>query len=243
MSPQSRQPRSFGVVGGMGPASTVRFLDLVISKYRVGQSATLNSDFPQITMYSIPDSDHVSGSPNRPIVRSLKRAFEVFKSAEVTFAVMPCNTVHQFIPIFGEDSEVQVLSIPSAVSNSLKELSAEKTLFLATRQTQQSGIYDWVFSRNQCEPVSLEDPDQDALDDIIRLANPGGAVDSLCDRLLAIIKRYPSSKTVLFACTELSLLLPLMKNVTVVDSLESLADATYLVSSGQRELTSYTQRP
>lgn len=241
MSPQDKQPRSFGVVGGMGPASTVRFLDLIISKFRVGRSAILNSDFPQITMYTIPNSDHMSGPPNRQILQDLRRAFEIFKLADTTFAVVPCNTVHQFIPIPGQEIDVQVLTIASAVSDSLKEcFQRRRTLFLATRQTQTSGMYDCVFGQNQCESLSLKGPDQDTLDDIILKANAGGELNSLCDRLLDVVKMYPATETVLLACTELSLLFPLITSLTVVDSLESLAEATYLVSSGQRSLSSYT---
>jgi aspartate racemase len=225
----------------MGPASTVRFLDLIISKFRVGQAAALNSDFPQITMYTIPQSDHMSGSPNQQILGSLRRAFEVFSSADVSFVVVPCNTAHQFIPLHDQESEIQVLSISSSVSESIMKLDGgRRILYLATRQTQSSGIYDRVFDENHCKPILLGDADQDMLDDIIRQANAGGRLEHLGDDLLGIIERYPSNQTVLFACTELSLLVPFMKDFSVVDSLESLAEATYLVSSGQRDLSAYS---
>ena len=126
MSRQSEHLNSFGVVGGMGPASTVRFLDLILSKYRLGRDAILNSDFPQITVYTIPDTDHISELPNPQIVTNLRRAFEVFQCAQVSFAVMPCNTAHQFIPILGLESEVQILSITSAVSTSLRHVGEKK---------------------------------------------------------------------------------------------------------------------
>lgn len=240
MPQQNHLLSPFGVIGGMGPASTVRFLDLVIEKYRTGLGAILNSDFPQITIYTIPKSEHLSEVPNRELVEDLNRAFKVFECAGVAFVVAPCNTVHQFIPVSSHESNIQVLNIVSTVSASLAGI-AEKTriLFLATRQTQSSGIYDRIFTRFRSEPISLTNSDQETLDEIIQQANAGGPLGHLSNRLSELINKYDSPDVILLACTELSLLFPSTESCAVVDSLESLAEATYLVSSGQRDLASY----
>ena len=199
------QPSSylpFGVIGGMGPASTVRFLDLVLGKYRTGLGAIRNSDFPQITLHTIPDSEHMAGVPNRGIVEHLIRAFTIFECAEVVFAVAPCNTVHQFLPIPGRQSNVRVLSIASAVSNA-RLMEGKRVLFLSTRQTQRSGIYDRVLKESHCELVFINESDQETLDNIITQTNAGGALGFLQAGLSEVIARYATG-VVLLACTELS---------------------------------------
>ncbi len=236
---QSRPYNSFGVIGGMGPASTVRFLELVIAKYRTRSGAIRNSDFPQITLYTIPDSEHMADVPDLRIVEYLDRAFTIFEVARAAFAVAPCNTVHQFLPIRGRESRVQVLSIINAVLQYPTELLKQKrVLFLSTRQTRSAGIYKVVFAKATSTPVFLSDSDQNKLDDIIQNANSGGMLTSLSTSLSELVERYDRD-AVLLACTELSLLLPLAGSHAIVDSLEALAEATYLVSSGQRNLSLY----
>jgi aspartate/glutamate racemase len=71
MSQHNKKLHSFGVIGGIGPASTIRFLNLIIDKYRIGQGAILNSAFPQITIYIIPNAEHMSDELNRQSLQEL----------------------------------------------------------------------------------------------------------------------------------------------------------------------------
>ena len=179
-------------------------------------------------------------APNLRILEYLERAFTVFEIARAAFVVAPCNTVHQFFPIRGRESRLRVLNIVNAVWQSYAELlKTKRVLFLSTRQTRNAGIYNVVFAESCSTPIFINETDQYKLDKIIQDANSGGMLEALSTSLSKLVERY-DSEAVLLACTELSLLLPLAAGHIIVDSLEALAEATYLVSSGQRNLSFYT---
>jgi aspartate racemase len=235
----SSVPVAFGVIGGMGPASTLRFLELVIAKYRVRDFATQNSDFPQITLYTVPNSDHMSETPDRGIIRDLETAFRIFEVANASFAVAPCNTVHQFLPIYEKKTDVQFLDIVNAVLKTERNLLRNKrVLFMSTRQTKVSYIYDPLFRGANCEPVFWSLKDQNYVDAIIMRLNSGGRSEGIVSRLSMITENY-DTETVLLACTELSLLDWSELSRPTIGSLEALAEATYMVSSGKRPLSFY----
>jgi len=223
----------------MGPASTIRFLDLVMGKYRDELGARNNRDFPQVTILTIPNSDHLGPIPDKTIRRELAQAVRVLESMGVAFIVAPCNTVHRFFPVRGQS--VEVLDIARAlVRECTKELSSGRILFLSTRQTRESSTYRFMFREARRRLVFLADDDQLLLDDIIALANPGGDLAEERKALEGIVRRYRAEAIVL-ACTELSLLRPLKVSCRVADSLEALALATFRVSS-QRYLLAYYRR-
>jgi aspartate/glutamate racemase len=191
-------------------------------------------------MYTIPDSDHMSDMPNQQIIKHLDRAFTVFEAAESSFAVAPCNTTHQFLPLRHRDSTVQMLSIVNAVMKiEADRLRGKRVLFLSTRQTQIARLYDQMFSLTRAQQVLLTQPDQAKLDDLIEKANAGGTLDDLKPSLSDIVTKY-NSDVVLLACTELSLFLPITTSKPIIDSLGALAEATYSVSSRETDISFYT---
>ena len=128
-----------------------------------------------------------------------------------------------------------LLSIIPAVSKiSLSTANSEPTLLLATRQTKSAKLYDPIYSKL----VHTTEEHQRELDEIIQTVNAGGNVKHQQAHLGRIIDSYPCPNALL-ACTELSLLMPINSNKRIVDSLESLAEAAYLVSSNQRDLESF----
>jgi aspartate/glutamate racemase len=224
--------------GGMGPASTLRFLDLVMSKYRSELGAIENSDFPQITLQTVPRSNHMAALPDRGILSSLSRSVALLEYARVSFFVSPCNTVHQFLIHF-DCGGLPLLNIVDAVRvHGMHLLSEKRVLFLSTRQTLSSNIYDLLLEQTHAEVVLLSEGDQVKLDAVIASANAGGALDSLQPEFMRVLDGYEFD-TVLLACTELSLFLP-MEQYVCVDSLEALAQAAFLVSSGQGTLADYS---
>jgi aspartate racemase len=237
---QTNDRRSFGVIGGMGPASTLRFLQSIINRYRVHLGAIRNCDFPQITLYTIPSAEHMDSVPSPEVVPHLRRALKLLSFAGTHFVVAPCNTVHQFLPLLEKKPSMGFLSIVSVVSKvKVPALTGRHVLLLSTRQTRFTGLYAEVFHRKRWKPVFLTESDQDMLDTVILRANAGGVAANLRTTLTNIVKSYPT-EGVLLGCTELSLLLPINVDRCVVDSLEELADATYLVSSAQRDIAYYS---
>jgi len=226
----------FGVLGGMGPAATLRFLELVFGAYRDILGAQSNHDFPRVTVQTIPNSDHLSRTPDHSICEALEHALSLFDTAGVAFAVAPCNTLHQFFPV--SSSTVKILHIVRALALETPEFLSEPTLFLSTRQTRAAGVYPLGNESLRGRVVFPSESDQRLIDRIIREVNAGKVTDTLLRLLESVVLRY-QVEAVLLACTELSLLRPLDVSYRVLDSLEALASATFRVSSGDRPLSDY----
>lgn len=237
--PHTTEKHSFGVIGGMGPASTLRFLTRVVDYFRDEEGAIDNIDFPQLTLFTVPQSDHMSLVGSGQTAVSLARAIDVFRLAGSKFFVSPCNTVHQFLEAPSEGP--RLLSIVNAVGRKYGSRLQDKiVLILATRQTQKARIYLPVIERYGIEPVFLTESDQSTLDEVVLSVNAGGGIGRARSTLEALLRKY-SADSVLAACTELSLLLPKGTASGVCDSLEALAEATYFVSSGKESVTYYSE--
>lgn len=232
---------SIAIIGGMGPASTVRFLELVIKKYGDKRNAVLNYEFPRIIMYTVPHSDHMSSHGDKRIVQDLRRAYFVFQEGRAAFVTAPCNTVHQYLEDDKVFKDIPILNIVAATAISgPRPTVGSEVLFLATRQTQNSGIYSRWFQSVGAVPLFPSKSDQIQLDELILSVNSGHVPRSSRWRLRQLVSRY-KTRAVLIACTELSLLLPLGGEVMVIDTLESLAEATYQVSSRQKQISIFTR--
>ena len=103
---------------------------------------------------------------------------------------------------------------------------------------ESAGAYDPVLRRVGARLVSLAARDQEDLDAIILQSNGGGRLTGMRARLVRIVERY-NPQVVFLACTELSLLLPMPRFHNVVDSLDALANATFKVSAGLAEPSTY----
>ncbi len=197
--------KSFGVLGGMGPGATAAFLTRFFLHLNRVSGATLNSEFPAVTVQTVPSADFISDPASTKFVSGeVKSAFDVFRFANVQFVVVPCNTAHLYLPI-PEYNHVPILSLPKIIAE-CEQLRKKRVLMLATAETVRDGLYRPAFKSLSAGEVRPSDTDQDEIHSIIWSANSGvkPADRSLSERLLGVISKY-EVEAVFLGCTELCL--------------------------------------
>lgn len=234
------QLKPFGILGGMGPGATAAFLDRFVRSLHKKTGATLNHEFPAITVQTAPAADYINDQENlAPFLSQLQQAFDVFAYAGAHFAVVPCNTAHLYLPLKG-DEKVPVLSLLKVVENH-QGFRNKRVLHLATGQTISCDLYGDIFRKQAATPVFPEEVDQKELHSIIWAANAGVAHDdnALASRLYGLINKYEVD-IVFIACTELSLVRNACREtLEIIDSLDLLVEATMNVTTGERSLEEF----
>jgi aspartate racemase len=235
-------PLSFGILGGMGLASTVEFLGQIVTRFQ-SVGAVFNSHFPRIVMCSVPLSDHMSGVAEEETGRNLLEAWRTLASADVAFVVVPCNSAHRFLRC--ENAPTPILDIASAVERlGGEKLRKKRVLFLGTRQTQNAGVYSDVLASTESTLAPISEREQAIVDGLIWDANGGrnlAAASFAIEELLS--RRRDDVDVAMVACTELSLIPSTWGGMPSVDTLQLLAEATFRVASRIDRLSDYRRVP
>jgi aspartate racemase len=200
-----------GVVGGIGPESTVEYYRLLIAVYqkRMGEKT-----LPQIVINSI---DVYRGlaflDDNRPdlLADYFANAVKTLADAGADFAIISANTPHLVFPEVQARSSLPLLSIVEAACAEAKLRGITRIGLLGTRFTMQAHFYPDVFSR---EGISVVVPKEAELayihDKYINELLKGVVLPDSREGLLRIIERMKAAdrmEAVLLAGTELPLIL------------------------------------
>jgi len=203
--------KTLGVVGGVGPESTVEYYRLLIAAYqeRMGEKT-----LPQIVINSI---DVYRGlamlDDNRPdlLADYFAQAVKTLADAGVDFAIISANTPHLVFPEVQARTTLPLLSIVEAACAEAKRQGIIRIGLLGTRFTMQARFYPDVFAR---EGIAVVVPNEDELayihDKYINELLKGVILADTRDGLMRIIARMKDAdriEAVLLAGTELPLIL------------------------------------
>ena len=180
--------RTLGVLGGMGPAATANFLQLLVHEFN-SKGVYTDSAFPRMIIFSIPleDWDNKGARDKIRVAEQVLTGLDWLKAAGADILAVPCNTVHEFI------DDPMVVNI---IDETLKLCNTSAKLgIMCSRQTREAGLYE----RNNHNVTYYTN--QDTLDAIIGSVMAG--ID--CDIGPMINAGFPDCKTIVLGCTELSL--------------------------------------
>jgi len=203
--------KTLGIIGGLGPESTVDYYQKIISLYR---ERTGNGNYPQFIINSVDlkrglafmDANNLSGMAGYLVegIRKLARA-------GADFALIAANTPHIVFDDVASNSPIPLISIVEATCAAAKARNLRLLALLGTRYTMQANFYPKVFSREQIELLVPERGDQDYLhqkyfNDLVH----GKFLPETRAGLLAIVDRMKVKSDidgVILAGTELPLIL------------------------------------
>lgn len=227
-----------GVIGGVGPAATVSFLDLVVRHTDAGRDqdhvdmvVLQHASIPDRTAYILGDSPDDPG----PVMAADARRLEALG---VDFVVVPCNTAHHFTDEVAAAVRIPVLSI---VDETVDEVAARPGAsavgLLVTSGTLASGVYQRAAAERGLRVVEPDADDQARVMAIIYDQVKAGRPADV-DALRAVAGRLAErgADVVVLGCTELSVVAlqhDLLADPLFVDSLDVLARRT-VVRSGHR---------
>jgi aspartate racemase len=204
-------PKTLGIVGGIGPESTVDYYRQILAGFRerVSDGNDPHILIDSLNLKELRDLSEVGRFEEMGghLVRSLKR----LAGAGAEFGVLSANTAHVVFDEVQTQSPIPLISIVEATRAAAKARGLKRLGLLGTRFTMQEKFYPEVFGREgiQIVPPSADEVvwiHQKYFDELV----PGKFLPETRDRMVDIAKLMRQRDGIdglIFGGTELPLLL------------------------------------
>ena len=203
--------KTVGVIGGIGPESTIEYYRQLIAAYRAQKP---DGSYPPIIINSI----NLKAVVDLLEANDLLRVADLFVAeiqklagAGAEFGLLAANTPHIVFDEIHRRSPIPLVSIVEATCATARALGLKRLVLLGTRFTMQGEFYPKVFSQAE---IALVVPDRDE-QTYIHDKYMGELVEGIIlpetrQRLLAIVDRLKEQQSidgVILGGTELPLIL------------------------------------
>jgi aspartate racemase len=203
--------KTLGMIGGVGPESTVDYYKNLIAMYRERKP---DGHYPQFVINSIDlqkGIDFLEGNNLAGMADFLLSEIEKLPRAGAEFGIIAANTPHIIFDDIAPKLPIPFISIVEASCDSAKSRNFKRLALFGTRYTMQADFYQKVFRREGIELVVPETKDQDYIHEkYFAELVPGTFLPETRAALLTIIDRMKAKidvQGVLLAGTELALIL------------------------------------
>jgi aspartate racemase len=203
--------KTLGIIGGLGPESTVDYYQRIIALYR---ERTRDGHYPEFIVVSVDlrkgldfmDRDDLAGMADY-----LFDGIGKLARAGADFAIISANTPHIVFDDVAPNSPIPLISIVEATCAAAKAGKLKRLALFGTRYTMQANFYPKVFAREDIGLLVPEREDQDYIHDkYFSELVPGKFLPETRAGLLAIVDRMKAKSGidgVILAGTELPLIL------------------------------------
>src|SRR5213080_3660190 len=200
-----------GIIGGLGPESTVDYYQKIIALYR---ERTGNGSYPEFIINSInlrKGLDFMDANDLTGMADYLLEQIGKLARAGANFGLISANTPHIVFDEVASKSPIPLISIVEATCAAAKARKLKRLALFGTRFTMQATFYPKVFSREGIELVAPDSTDQDYIHDkYLNELVPGKFLPETRAGLLAIVDRMKAKSDIdglILAGTELPLIL------------------------------------
>jgi len=200
-----------GIIGGLGPESTLEYYQNIIALYRERQR---DGSYPEFIINSVDlkkGLDFMAQSNLTSMADYLLEEIGKLARAGANFGLISANTPHIVFDELAPKSPIPLISIVEATCAAAKARGLKKLALFGTRFTIQGTFYPKVFSREGIELVMPDAKEQDYLHDkYLNELVPGKFLSETRAGLLAIVDRMKAKSNidgVILAGTELPLIL------------------------------------
>jgi aspartate racemase len=204
--------KTLGIIGGLGPESTLDYYRRIIALYR---ERTGNRHYPEFLVVSVDlkkGLDFIDANDLRGMGHFLLQGIGKLARAGADFGIISANTPHIVFDEVASKSPIPLISIVEATRAAAKMQNLKRLLLMGTRYTMQSDFYPKVFARDGIELVVPDPHDQVYIHDkYMNELVPGKFLAQTRVGLLAIVDRMKTTSDiegVILAGTELPLILP-----------------------------------
>src|SRR2546425_804933 len=203
--------KTLGIIGGLGPESTVDYYQRLIALYR---ERTRDGSYPEFIINSVNltkglnfmDAGDLAGMADY-----LLEAIGKLARAGADFGIISANTPHIVFDDVAAKSPIPLISIVEATCAAAKARKLQRLALFGTRYTMQASFYPKVFSRERIELLVPERDDQNYIHDkYFRELVRGKFLPETRAGLLGIVDRMKAKSGidgVILAGTELPLIL------------------------------------
>jgi aspartate racemase len=202
--------RKLGVIGGIGPESTIAYYRLIIARYREMVS---DDAYPPIVINSI-DVRRVldlAATDRSGLAEYLLNELQVLAQAGAALGVIAANTPHIVFDAIVDRSPIPLVSIVEATSHAIVGRQLTRVGLFGTRFTMQGRFYAEVLAKVGVELVVPEEAEQTYIHEkyVTELVN-GTCLSATREGLLRIVdtmKARDGVQAIVLAGTELPLVL------------------------------------
>lgn len=221
--------RIVGILGGMGPASTVDFYGKLVD----ATPAAGDQDHLRVVIWADPtvpnrhDALMAGGTDPRPW---LEEGVENLLRCGAEILVVPCNTAHAYLPAIVEGMDVEFLSIIDTTVDLIRASAPEGSVgLLAADGALAAGLYQSACAERGLTVVLPSEVSQAALMQLIYRVKAGAAGAAEQRRVASVVAELAGqgADIVIAGCTEVSVLLAgVDADVRVIDPSQALAEKT-----------------
>lgn len=201
-----------GIIGGIGPESTIEYYQLIISLYREERK---DDNYPSLVVNSINLKrlrDLMADNRLEEVARYLSTEVERLARAGASFGIIGANTPHIVFDEVQAASPIPLISIVEETCRSAKALGLRRVGLLGTTYTMRARFYPKVFEKEAIEiVVPSAEADQEYVHEkyFAELVH-GIVLDETKEALLHIVSRLKAEEKIeglILGGTELSLIL------------------------------------
>jgi aspartate racemase len=202
--------KRIGLIGGIGPESTLDYYRLIIRAFQERKSA----DYPEILVYSANLTELLKLMEEKrwiALTDWLLHKIEALQKAGAEFATIGSNSPHVVFDDVKARSPLPLLSIVEAACRKAQELGVKRLGLLGTEFTMQSDFFQKPFLAKGMSVVVPEPEDQHLIHRKHFTEIELGIIkDSTREELLAVARRMidrHAIEALILGCTELPLIL------------------------------------
>jgi aspartate racemase len=204
--------KSLGIIGGIGPESTIDYYRRIITLYRQHKQ---DGHYPSIIINSIDMKkmlDLIEANELPGLTNYLLGEVQKLARAGADIGLMASNSPHIVFDELSSRSPIPLISIVEAACEATKKLRLKRVGLIGTRFSMQGPFYPEVFSRAGITVVAPEWKEQDYIHEkyMAELVN-GIFLPQTRDRFLAAVDRLIQQEKIeglVLGGTELPLILP-----------------------------------
>lgn len=225
--PKDMGKKCIGIIGGMGPLSSVKMYGDMIDYCQTKLNIRKNNEYPHILISNLPVPDLISSVARGDITKKMIiQELQRLEVAGVSIFAIACNTVHIYIEEFRKSISHEILSIVEEAVIELKNRKIKKILLLATPTTIKSGLYQTVFAIEGIHSIEPNEAELNFLSNLIpRLIGKTQTIQDLT-MFKELIDKYSKKmdiEAVILACTELGFgINPKAHSIPIIDTMEIL---------------------
>lgn len=208
---ESNAMKTLGMIGGVGPESTIDYYKNIIAMYRERKP---DGSYPQFVINSIDlkkGIDFLNANDLPAMAGFLLEEILKLPRAGADFGLIAANTPHIVFDAIAPKSPIPLISIVEATCAYAKVRKLKRLALFGTRYTMQADFYPKVLSREGIELVVPDPKDQDYIHDkYFNELVVGNFLPETRAGLLAIVDRMKTKidiDGVILAGTELPLIL------------------------------------
>ena len=153
--------KTVGIIGGVGPESTIEYYRFIIDAYREKKA---DDSYPSIIINSVDVNKYVSlATANQfdKFAANLSVEIERLARAGADFGVIAANTPHIVFDQLQRQATIPLLSIVEATREKAQSLGLKRIGLFGTRFTMTGGFYQKVFAGAGLEIVTPNESEQD----------------------------------------------------------------------------------